>query len=622
MTVVDAINALGGWGLGYEYSYMKRKDDEISQGKNFYLAIGAKVVQVMALGAVTGKLADYIPHPYVKVAVQISSALAPIIAIPIAIIFAAVRHGQYPQLAATCRSYRIRLPSNVRPRVASEMVFMSEHSAKVMRVAMIAGTVALGVLGQTYFAGAALAAIGYEVIDSRGWIPRKISLFMEKYMPAISTLGLFLNGSIILKVLGTVTLLSFASQRFSNQIHQRVDQLVRRIFPNYFRGTPSMQELDQPWVERTHPFNAAEINTILEAHDHQFELNPAHMTKWVHDLSGMPQDHDFAKFLALFNRIDWAAKYPIVKLKLMDDDRFMQELSTAFPGVRMDELKARFDFHVLNLASRSNMSRERFVASWLQSQMVTFTNVIRGLERAPGTQMDLDDAIQNCPKILAYLQRLELQGNIVELEDALLKISVECAKYCTRGYKNAISEMMGAVVRNYRPVNTQPDPIRDFELKIKQDLLDRRMQIVQAGYQALMRSLHIPEVIINDVHGFDTYRLVLSLGLVPLTDQERSTFGVGELLLWAQWAGIIRLPLLDVYRESIDDVAIRANNEYFSTYINNMIQTNPLLNEQQKEAILERWYTLNNGLWRNERVADERFARLLFMKVGIIRWKR
>src|SRR5262249_47998913 len=149
-----------------------------------------------------------------------------------------------------------------------------------------------------------------------------------------------------------------------------------------------------------------------------------------------------------------------------------------------------------------------------------------------GWQVDLDDAIANCGKILAYVQKLDPVKDRIEIEDILLKLACEGGEYCARGVKRASSELMSHIVNKSAKFNLDPDKV--YEMQLHQALLDQRSQLVQQQYNKIAQyalSLY-PDAIKNDVHLFDVYRIYLSLGVIPLTDFERQKIGIGHLMGW------------------------------------------------------------------------------------------
>jgi hypothetical protein len=621
---------IAGFGAGYQYATAKSKEDEVKQGKNYYLAAAPVIGQVGLVGLVTSKLSELFPQHPLSLPTRILSNVVPVLNIPFALLCAAVKQGDYNDIAAHINNWGklpFSLPVSLGERSVKVLSFFAEHAGNMARVAMLAGSVALIVLGNVYFGGAVLAAVGYEAIDQMGLIPRKVSLFMERYLPTVSLIGLLIGGTFFNRLGSALILPTYLFSSFNDWLNQKVDWLARKFFN--IQG-PTVIEIDAPLTEKKE-LNFTEIQQILNGNPYDYEINPAHCSKWVADLNQLPTNYNFDTFQTLFDEIDWTARYAVVLGQLRDDDRFIDFLSTKFEKVKekikaeREEVRNRtkeaytlVDSYIQSLAAEANVSKEEFAAKWLKEQMEELIQVLKGEKRVKGSQCDLDDAISDCAKLVPYAVSLKQERNDLDLESILLKLAVEGGGYCARGIKRATNELVGQLLQHGKTDQENDDPIKSYEIRLKQSLQDVRHRIVQEFYQDIVKLLHIPNAIAQDTHGFDLYRIFLSLGFYPLTAHERNQIGVGEIGVWELYADA-RTGMYRLYQRRFADAISQAGGiVIFSAYIRGLINQNQTLSPEEKERIVSQMVTWNDDSWTGEEMM-ERFQRLAFVMLGVLR---
>lgn len=620
------IDGLGGWGNGFYYAEAKRKEDEIKQGGNYYFASLFQVGQLANLGGTISKINGLFTQNPLKIPVSILCNLAPILSIPGLLYCAAVKQGQHADLAKFFNSTKyaiIKAPEKLGKWTISALSFLSEHTGNMIRVAMIASSVALIALGNVAFGAATLVAIGYEAIDTMGWVPRRISLFMETYMPTVSLIGLVLSSTLIVRVFSAIALSTHILPVFGKYIHQQVDAVARYFFK--LQG-PSLKEIDAPLVEKK-AMTLGEINTIIDISPWEFEnfykINPAHCSTPIMDIEKLPKDNHFEKFLPLFDQINWKTKYGLIKNKLRDDDRFLTFLVEKFPGKEKKELMKICDVNknpvdnitpcIEELAKQKGISKEEFAANWMREQMVGLVDILQGKKRVKGLQQDLDEALNECSILLPYLTSLK---DPIEKEDALLKLAIEGGNYCGRGIKRVTNELIRHIVQKgiqNGPVN----PIRDYEIQVLQSLQNERHMIVQNLYQILCKNGQIPAAISGDIHGLDLYRLYFSLGFYPLTPNERKRVGLSEIGVWELY-NEYRLKAYVDYTFELHDTIEKIGHTHFSNYLINIINENKQLTATQKEDLIEKWINCNDGQWTKDETI-KRFQNLMFVRLGVVK---
>ncbi len=624
------VDGLVGWGVGYNYANLKNKEDEVKQGKNYYLSNFIVPGQLAQFGVLISKINEIIPAHPLKIPVKIACNIGPILTLPLFLFLAAVKQGDYEKVAEWYHGSNycfVQLPEKLSGRAVSFFSFFAEHSGNMIRVGVGVAAIGLIVLGNVAYGGAVLTAIAYESLDKMGFVPRRISLFMEIYMPTVSLIGLLIGGTALIRVFSAIMLSTQLSSSVTFYLHHKIDALVRYYFSD-LRG-PSLEEIDAPLV-RQEEMSFDKIKEILDAdmqpvfdmqsfsrvlsYGSDSKINPAHCSKSMIDFNDLPRDHHFDQFLTIFDSIDWTSKYELIKNKLKDDDRFIDFLFEKNPEVKQEDLANDIELYIKNLADEAEMTPEEYLADWMREQMVQLIAVLKGQKRVKGLQQDLDEAIQVCALLLPYLNSLE---NEVEKEDILLKLAIEGGDYCGRGVKRASNELLAGIYQNERQKKEDiSDPIKNYELKIEQALKNKRSEIVQAFYQALANQLKVPNQISDDTHSFDVYRLYFSLGFFPLTEFERKRMGIAEMMNWEMFSPI-REEMYSSYKLQLGNVVHEIGEAEFGIYISQIINENELLSDQQKEEILEKFTSCNEGQWSYEETLA-RFRRLLFTRLGVL----
>ena len=192
------IDGIVGWSAGYVYSNEKNREDEVKQGKNYYLGALTFSAQLSQFAVLISKINQTLPQHGYSTPVRILCNVGPILSVPAFLFFASVKQGEYENIAhwfnGTKYAY-VKLPEKLSGRTVTFLSFFAEHSGNMIRVAVVAASVSLIALGSTVYGAAVLTALTYEVVDTLGFVPRRISLFMEIYMPTVSLIGMTLRGN-------------------------------------------------------------------------------------------------------------------------------------------------------------------------------------------------------------------------------------------------------------------------------------------------------------------------------------------------------------------------------------------------------------------------------------------
>lgn len=618
MAIDTGLEVLSGYNLGHMYANYKAKEDEFAQGRNFYATALMQGVQVSLVNNIVQKIAEQIIQGPAIWPVRILFGVVSLVVQPIWFVFGAVRQGSYEQLAKFINDNLnpcIKLPEILDQHVVQAIHCIIDHAGDVMRVAMVVGSCALIALGKPIIGAACLVGLAYQAVDQMGIIPRKISLFMEIHMPLVSNAVMLVTGNIALQILSAASFV-MSIPDVSREFRYGIDHVIRSWIPIW---GPTVREIEAPVIEREAPYTAEEIHRIIHANHWEFELNPSAFSKWASERVELPEDDDFDKLVTFFDSVSWQDKGEILRRKLLEDEIFLDMLEKSFPGVVPEVVMNEKEAYLEELAGSKQISESQFLADWLRNQVLLLVQGLKGERRVPGTQQEEQEAINNFAKIVPYLHTLQELPESTEFEDVLLKLSVEGGDYCARGVKRASEEILSSLL--YRGISHEPgevfDEDKDYETKVKQALQQQRLSIVQSYFQTIVDLVKeaLPRAVRYDVHTFDVYKLYLSLGFYPLTDFECAKIGVLESAISCIYAPLKK----EMYRRYDIDAGIKEiGGVNLGDYVRRMVENNPLLDANQKEEILDIFSTANNNSWSIDE-NNHRFARLLFLKLGILR---
>lgn len=607
-----------GWSYGYQYTLHKSREDAVKQGKNFYISAFWVSNQIGLLCNVIANIADIVLKNKSLIPIKIACNICPLIEFPFGLLAACIKKGDYLKLANHWNNSKYlpgKLPLKLNQPIVKISSVIATQLGNINRISLVAAAVTLIFLKEFFCGGAILFALGYQVLDSLGFVPRKISLFIENYMPAISIFGVMAGGTLVSRTICALVVPTVLFPSWNRFLHQKIDLFFHRFFGA--KG-PTLKEIEAPLVERK-GLKFSEILSILNQEDIAFRINPAHCSKSVSDLLDYPEDSNFSKLENLFSTIDWEAKASIIIAKFKDDDRFIDFLMQEFPGVPETQIKENVEDFLDQVAAKKGLSPEQFVVEKLHKQMRELTNLLNGLGRVRGLQQDFDDAIKNCKKILPYLLSLNPLLDDVELEDALLKLAIEGGGYCARGIKRVSSELLINVILRGMPCLKPSlyDPVKNYELKLKGVLQEFRYQITELVYDEITNRFMMPSALKRDVQQFDIYRLLLVLGFYPLTQSEKEQIGIIHLAVWEFYANI-RERMYALYKQSLDTAISQLGFIHFGTYLRQIINANPELTASEKDHILEMLTERNNDKWTIEET-HHRFTRLIMVMLGVLK---
>lgn len=613
--VASGLDFLGGWSVGDQYAAVKNKENEVKQGKNCYLASLCQSVEFIDLSV----LANYLLSSKGSgLKSKVFFNVVPLASLVAHVFFAAVKHEDYETIAANVnlklRQSKVswipfRLPEKLDHRTVRITNFLAEHSGDITQTALIVGSSALIVFGNFYFGMGVASGLTYHMLDQKGVIPRKISLFIETYRETIFFIGAMVTGTMIMRVYTLATVMTAFSPAAIRFIHHKVDQAIHHFFS---QTTPLLSQMDAPVLQKS-KLSFDEMKHILESNE--LKVNPAHCTKMVASLSDLPSSHDFDVYVTLFDQVDWSKKYEYIKEKLRDDDVFIGFLQGQLPvEVAQSALKERFDLYLDQAAAKQGLEKTIYVVQWLRGQLINVVDALKGIKRVKGSRSDLEEGIGYYSKILPHLQSLQ-HTSPVDFEDLLLRLSVRAGDYCALQVKlTGAEETDGILLRNLASQN--PSFAGIYEFKLASRLKDLRRQIVEYFYTLLTQAIHMPRAIAGDVHGFEIYRKVLSLGFYPLTDSDRANLHLSDFILWETYIPI-RHEMYNEYDKRLDSVFEEAGEVHFGNYLRQTINDHPHLLENEKQKMMDMYLECNDGQWTRSETRL-RFHRLALVMMGVL----
>ncbi len=612
----NGLLALQGWVHGYQYSYFKGKEDEIKQGKNYILASLQLTPQVLSLVGLINSLIKTVLQNAYKNRYSYCLQVPALLSLPIAFVAANVKEGKYEPLASMWNNHKLRffpaLPETLSEKTVNVLSAFLEYTGKVAQVAVIVTSVALIVLGNSFMGGAALLALGYDVIDKKGWVPYKASLAMEKYMPTIALVGSIVFGNALEKLFSSALLLSYLGTPF---IHFIQREMVARIWKNH-----ELKQIDAP-IQQKRDLSFTEINKILHATDDQFIAERSHASKNFF-VPKKIQNRNLDQLMVMFQQIEWKRSLPTMCRMLKDDDRFIGAIKDKFllsADTKKEEVQNKFDFYLNAWANQENLEKDFFVIGYVTKQMRQFVNYVTTTDRVIGSQEVLEKVINDSQIILDYLIQLDPQKNSIEIADVFLKLAIEGGDYCSLGLDRVTSEVVkGNVILADFSNKEMISPQAAYELRIQIKLQKIREHLKQESEHELinlLKKLKMP-LKLNDIHSYEEIAKVY-LGFYPLEDRLRNVM-FSELYIW-HVIKEVRTKLLEIYQEECNEAFEEKEEILFGEYMQKFIGENPLLNTIEKEQLLS-LFTCDDDIWTPEDT-QKRFHRLMLVILGVLKFK-
>ena len=460
------------------------------------------------------------------------------------------------------------LPTRLSTTGATALKLINQHLSNIIRVAIVVSGVVLLYFGQVAMAAGALSSVGYEYLDrDLAVIPLKVSIFMEKWMPYVSTIGLLLVGSLFDKIVGVPLLLSQiprvklflhhrlseGARRVSSIVYSNIRGPISKAFLNEF---PTLEEFDAPFVDRR-IMNAREIDEILNGNDADYEVNPAYFQQDVEFSLDLPKDMNFSKLTALWDEIGerWntTLSYNRLLKRLVKDNLFILFLKKRFPeakkfsfvpdrnnrmsdGEQTTAAKGLYlqqvDEWIHQIAEERGMAKHELVVSWIKEQLNCFVSKLELAGPSEGNQRFLRDAIENVSKIIPFLTREGAPS--IEQEDSLIKLAIEGGNYCSIAMKRVSEEVLnGFTVPLINEKNSRLEAHERFENEVFQALKTERFRALQSVWQraiSFLQSIESLQDTASDVHLYEKASRLLSRTFYPMTSEELGAFDMSDVV--------------------------------------------------------------------------------------------
>lgn len=632
------MNISTGLAIGHLAADFSRKETEVKQGKNHYQGAIYQTGKIMNLTNVTALFIPHIPNASLKSVAEVINFIAPITGAIVCPLAAGVKQGHYEQIAKVFNNYSyIKMPAELGNITHNSFESIAEHSGAIINTAIAIGGLALPFFGNLSTAGGMLFPIAYHALDSKGFVPLKISLMAEKIMPSLSTFFLFLSGGVVTKVF-TAASLATSLPTCSTKIQEKIEGAMSRMTAAH---GATIEQVQAPVIEKRN-LSLQEILEILDGDDEDFELNVAHCGKSVVSQFTFVENHNFDDFYSFFDKVSWEDRYNLLVRVFKGDERYLESISEILhikPCLKNNVSLLDFARYVEELAEKKGVSKEICLAEQLKVQFKDLISGLKGEIKMAGSSEDIEDCIASCSKILGYLNSLSETKITVEMEDILLKLAVEGGQYCARGVKRASSEILNGIAQSDRLENLSV--VESYERKLKQKLEQMRGKILQGNYLKFVERIqsffkkgkqsYVFEnaetkdeqaiAIAQDVHTLDIYKSCLSLGFFPMTENERNRMGTAETFMWASPIHPFRKMrenMYDTYVRQMDFVFSELGEIYFAEYFQSLISEMTCLTEEQKQLVLDKYINNNEWTWEIDE-SFKRFHRLVFVILGVLK---
>lgn len=598
----NAVQFAAGWSLGASFAGAKASEVMYKQGGHTMLAALCQIFQIVPLCAVGSQLAEHLPASSLKTRVKFLCAVAPFVSVPCCLLNGyVVGNGSIP----------------IKP-IAGVLRFTNKHIGSAARVAILAGSLAMISLGQRVQGAALCLALAYEGVDSLGYVPRKISLFIEKHISVVSHIAQIFTGNVTTKFFSAIHLSLNTSSSFHRALHTKIDSLYRKLVN---KPSPALREVDTPVVERT-SLTVAEIKNILNKNVWEFSVSPSHAASSVFDLQPLPENKNADLLLNFFNSVSWHDEEhrKLIYSKLNKDERFITIIQEKIaPEKSIKQIQAEFNFYLESLSKDTNTNPTDYLFNWFHLQLTAFVKIMKGEERVTGLQQDLDDAIPNCYKIIAYLSSLDQKNKMDkrETDDILLKLAVEGGNYCALGIKRACHEVVSQIMQSKAKTVSHKDEQLDYKTRLLATLQEKRRLIYLAEYASLIRDGVFLAKSESNSHIEEIFQTWLGLGFYPITRHQRKAFGFKDLFHWEVYARLRAEMYMD-YKNQLSATVDELGKQAFGLFLQILIQNNPSLSASEQQEILYMCSECNDGKWTSEET-QKKFHFLVFYMLGIVK---
>jgi hypothetical protein len=629
------MTALSGLSVGSLYAKHYREGTQFVEAGRHYSAALYQWAQLTNVLVIISRLGDKVLSQKLSIPLKIVRNVLPIAAIPLCLIIASSKSGNYPQFAERWNRYiPIALPTTLSERVQAICEFLAVQGDRVMRAVILVGIVALHALGDTTFAKAAIAGIVYEALDHRGYIRQDISAFVDKYMTFVNLIVGSYSG-ILVNCLINIVVLPFHLFTKTNEIFQSA--IGRFLTPHVTISGHSLEALNAPVQDRKQmPY--AEIMNILNtplgtAEDlfRQFEIDPAHCTKWNVDLTTLERQDDPDQLLQMWDAYSNQEKIDISLNRILEDEHLSHDLLTN--GLFFDPLSLRGShlpdlIRVLrdDLGEREEI--DQYALTLATRNLEELVTALKGQGSIRGSYENLSKPRENISYLIPHLRRRSPQGRL----ESLFKLAMPVSGFTPLGVKESAQKLFHdyllrlAVAEEEGLSADQSFSLAniDYETGLKRALLERRLNIVhqhaspqavspQAGRGVRLQTQYLERS--------------LSRGFLPSTPSETSSVDMMvEELFDGPSCEPTRRQMQQQYLLTVGDTLIQHNGQVivgegvfgplgFGQYFQQLLNNNTQLTDAQRQEL----QGLFSREYNNNPLSRQNFQRLVLVMLGVVR---
>lgn len=342
---------------GFQFAYTlhvpKKSEDTVKQGKNYtYAAIFQFNQIILAFSEVNALIAYFSAASRFSFLARSAGYLTELTALATVGIYCAStskalhstlkeKDPDFKEKATFVKMYvgnRYKFLKPILNALVSEKTayLVNNHAGNAAQALAFAATLVNFSIGKRIQSMSALAVMGICLLDQKGKLPEKVSVFFNNRLPFFAfSCGVIVGQGmqrIIAGINATLVALPVVLQPLSN----RADIFIENRLKKHDIQYPSLKELTQPYVAST----TLTKEDILSEGKISFLVNPLHVRR---SPAINPQAHaEYSDLMTLFEKINWTDKKNLALLdaKLADDEAWDEFLNSA------DKVKALKGFKI------------------------------------------------------------------------------------------------------------------------------------------------------------------------------------------------------------------------------------------------------------------------------------
>lgn len=526
--------AAQGFQFPYSLHISKKAEDAVLQGGNHTLAIPSQLSQLAVLFSQYNILLSLMGNSFSKLALRGGGGILFGGACVHTVLAAGYVDGKYSIIK---RGYdfvaeRLCLPNFLSGEIGgmrSEIYRkMSDNLGKCVQVAAVIAILADAILGFYLRAVAALTTFAIGVLDQNAYLPSRVSVFVNGYLPIVGYFASVFLGSPLQKAVALTNIAGFSLSLFSKARHfvqDFLDERVREAFHREGVDYPSLREMRELRSPREDPNRPAKL-TVDQIRN--FDDTAPLLVDFEHivitpRVCFCRESEGFQplRFNDLFAFIDWSReeKFRILERKILNDNRWREY-------VHASEERRQF------VENRSAHFQEwkSYAIDWAKEQMNLFAQNMTGRRLPKGNLKGFESIKNTAASLMRFLVRMresideegesfseeERRKRVVFYEDILLRLAIEGGDYCVQGLERVVRESIdqcmfgGAVGGNFKERILM---LLEMKRERSFDFLYYNLSKIPyvGGFFDFMDG--------NDVHAYNYFKKNLTPGLSPFSDE-------------------------------------------------------------------------------------------------------